>query len=331
VPPRPADAGGVVHGGAETFVLDSILLGDTDRAGQPSNLAWKTYGYDLDGLITDKSSRDVCTLLSGSPFSNQADGKGGIDNAVGSVVLPVLETLAELPTPSAIATQVIRAGGFTLEIALDGPSDVPGTAGIGGQVFTGAALDSPPAFDGTTSWPVLASSLMDGATLAGGARVAFEDGYVTGDGTFVSGVPSDAPIVIPLRFPDRVQGALVLRIHHAVLTFQRDETDPTRLVNGTIAGVLDADELAEAVQEYANVNSPTLCGSSFDGIANQLRQAQDILRDGTNAPGVPCDAISIGVGFTARRVASPTIVASDPPAPPNLCDTPDAGPDAPGG
>lgn len=325
VPPRPADAGGVPHGAVETYAIDSILLGDTDRAGALSNSAWRTYGYDLDGLVTTQDSTDVCTRPSGSPRSNQADGDGGIDNATGSIVLPVLETMAGEPTPSVTETQAIRAGAFTLELALDGPSDTPSTAGIGLAVFTGASLGAPPTFDGQASWPVLASSLVDGATLASGARVALEDGYVTGAGIFVSGVPSDVPVVLPLWFPDRVRGALVLRVHRAVITFRHDASDPTRLVDGTIAGVLDPDELIEAVRSYGDANSRSLCGAAFDGIALMLQETQDILRDGTNAPGVPCDAISVGLGFTARRVGAPTAVAADAPAPPSLCDTPDAG------
>lgn len=40
----------------------------------------------------------------------------------------------------------------------------------------------------------------------------------------------------------------------------------------------------------------------------RARAAADILEDGTNAPGVPCDGISIGFGFDARLVANPTAV-----------------------
>jgi len=41
-----------------------------------------------------------------------------------------------------------------------------------------------------------------------------------------------------------------------------------------------------------------------------------ILRDASNAPSEPSDAISIEIGFTARLVGSPTTVAPDPPLPP---------------
>ncbi len=36
--------------------------------------------------------------------------------------------------------------------------------------------------------------------------------------------------------------------------------------------------------------------------------------------GVPCNAISMGIGFTAKLVANPTQVAIDPTLPPDPCD-----------
>ena len=59
-------------------------------------------------------------------------------------------------------------------------------------------------------------------------------------------------------------------------------------------------------------NSPTL-----QSILNQLRQASDIMSDGSQDPAKQCDAISIGLGFTMKSaqlgpVAPPTPPPADP-------------------
>ena len=118
--------------------------------------------------------------------------------------------------------------------------------------------------------------------------------------------------------------ALPLRVYHPSLTFEH--VDPSSAAHGTIAGVLATQDIIDAFRRLAGRVSTSLCGPAFDGIAGQLSQSQDILGDGTNTPGVPCDAISIGIGFTAKLVANPTKVGVEPPPLPDLCD---AGPDAP--
>jgi hypothetical protein len=323
IPPRP-DAATVSRGVVETFAIDTFFLGETDRSGTASSQAWKAYGYDLDGLTTYETSTDVCDHASGAPRSNQVDGDYGIDNATGFVLTPILVSAVGVSTLSATTSQFVQDGHWTLQIQVDGMSGKD-VEGIAAQVLVSGAYDQgAPAFDTSTDWPVLASSVRDG-----GALVRYENAYVTSDGIFVSGVVSSNPIVVPLLLPTNpkspIHGALAalpLRIHQATITFERSSDDPTRLINGTIAGVLYTEEIVDAARTCAGQMDTSLCNSAFNGFADQLRQAQDILQDGTNAQGVPCDAISIGVGFTARLVANPTKVVPDPQPLPDACPSP---------
>lgn len=302
IPARPSGARPASRSAPETYALDALFLGDVARDGHASPTAWERYGYDLDGLGTNASSDDVCTLRAGAPRATQTDGAGGVDNAFGALVVPIGETAAGDALASAWETAAIRAGAWTLELRFDDglPSLATDVVGIRGTVFVGAPLATPPALDETTDWPVLPSP------------VTWTNAYATG-GTFVS-EPSE--LVLPLDYGGV---ALPLAIHRAVVTFARDPGDPTRLVDGIIAGVLDTSELVATVRRFAGAISPRLCGTPSDLVATEIERASDILRDGTNAPGVPCDAISIGLGFTARRVANPTSVAPAPPTPPNPC------------
>ncbi len=187
-------------------------------------------------------------------------------------------------------------------------------------------LGGTPAFDSTTNWPVLASSLSDGATIAGGALVHFNTVYVNA-GTVVAR-DATQPLTLPIALlnyfysnpkpPEAV--ALTVEIHDPVLTFVR--TGTTSATNGVIAGVLETQEAVDAAGAFGGQLGQ--CGNIFEF---EIEGAQDILADGSNAPGVPCNAISIGLGFTAQVVGNPTQVGASPPVAPNPCAPLDAGVD----
>jgi hypothetical protein len=64
----------------------------------------------------------------------------------------------------------------------------------------------------------------------------------------------------------------------------------------------------------------SLCSpSTFDGIAQQLRQSSDIFVDGTQGPNKICDGISIGLGFEAKSVMLGDVLPKAAP-PVNVCD-----------
>ena len=54
-PPKPED-GVAGDGDGAVLAVYKLLLGDTDRSGSPSPTAWKQYGYNLDGLVSKKTS-----------------------------------------------------------------------------------------------------------------------------------------------------------------------------------------------------------------------------------------------------------------------------------
>jgi hypothetical protein len=314
-PDSPIDHQTIPTGAVTTFAVHDVFMGESDRQGVPSTTAWKNFGRNVDGLVTTKSSTDVCTLTAGAPLANQVDGNNGIDNAWGAVIMPIIQTASSLPTPSATVSQAIQAGGSTMLIQLIGLSSDPSqtSSGLGAQVFMGAPDQDagPPAFDSTTDWPVASTSLKDGVTIVGGALAQFNASSIS-NGTFDSG-DSAGTVLWNMTF----QGVpLILVIHAPRITF--DHTTASDLVNGTISGVLDAQEFVSALQAVAGRISQSLCGPAFDGIAQQIKQANDILVNGTNQAGQACTGISIGLGFNAKLVANPTTVAQIV-TPPNPC------------
>jgi hypothetical protein len=328
-----------------TLAIDALFVGDTDFAGTASSAAWKSFGYDLDGIATTDKSTNVCNMTNGPVM--QADGLGGIDNEWGSYFLWEAQlavgggffgpqtsdgSIFAWASPSTDATSFIRSGAWTLEIVVKGLTDPFQTAiGLDAQVFVGGAQDGA-SFDGGTSWPVAPTSLADGETIEGGARVHFGTTYVT-EGTVVA-KDSSEPLVVPLVFhnggeqlcmlggcsdpsPQPVPVPLTLRIHHPIITFER--SDPSSLAKGIIAGVLDPQELTDAVMLAFDLGPVGCTGMARAGLSATVHSMADILHDGTNASGVPCDAISIGLGFTAKRIANATMVGADTPVPADPC------------
>src|SRR5207244_3382579 len=101
----------------------------------------------------------------------------------------------------------------------------------------------------------------------------------------------------------------------AVIT-QELSTDRKSTTNGIIAGVLPVEPLINELQKIAGTFSKDLCmGSTFQSIAEQLRQQADMNSDGTNTPGKDCDAISIGLGFEGKAVQLGAIAPKAMPKP----------------
>ena len=290
-PPRPDASAGLVPAttATTTWAIDRISLGEAPLSGPPSDVAWRSFGFDLDHHTTTKDSTDVCTLAAGSPKFTQADGDFGIDNSWGATLLPILQTAASLPTPSVTLSDAIAKGAATLELEVTGlPGDTSASAvGLSLSTFVAGPVTSKP-FGATVSRPVAASS-----------QASFADAYVNA-GTFVSG-PSADPLMLRLTFA----APLDLVIRAPVVTFQRAADGS---ITGTVAGVLDTDAFVVSAFSLGTAIFPPMCTdpTQFDGIADQIRQAQDIVHDGTNRSGVPCDGMSIGLAFHATPVANPT-------------------------
>jgi hypothetical protein len=315
-PPAPGATNPGDGTGSVTFAISKLYMGDTDRDGTLDlTNGWKSYGYDLDGKISTATSTDLCKPADGaSPNNVYADGLDGIDNSFGKLVLPIF--LGVAADFSSKINASIAGGKFTLMLDMQKLGTGADYNPLTTNLFGGGDLLATPKFDGTDQWPVLSSSLNDGATIASGSKFSFPTSYVTAD-TWVSG--SKGNVELDLLFGSTV---IPLTITNAVISLQLSPGHTTG-TTGTIAGILNTAQFAAQVASFFGASDPSLCsGPTLASLTSAITQASDIMQDGTQDPTKTCDGISIGLGFDAAVVQLGAVVA--PPAPqPNPC--PDAG------
>ena len=66
-------------------------------------------------------------------------------------------------------------------------------------------------------------------------------------------------------------------------------------------GVLDTDEFIKEIKKAIYAINPLFCGLTGQ-VEPQMRQASDILVDGTQSAAKTCNGISIGFGFTMKQM-----------------------------
>ncbi|MDC0741158.1 hypothetical protein [Polyangium mundeleinium] len=299
-------------GGPEVVLaMDRILIGDTNPDGTPNPTnGWKQYGRNIDGLVSTKESTGLCKPVDGgSPVAVYPDGNNGIDNSFGRNVLPIFLGLS-----SDFGEQMnvhIASGEFTylLSMANVGSEECATSS----KFFLGGSLGQEPAFDGSDVWPIDASSVTDPADPTS-AVCSFSSTTIT-QGFVDASPPSQFTLLLTFQDLD-----LRLPIHLARIAMHLD-ADLQGATAGQISGVIYTQDLSDEVaklaarfdESFCDPNSPTL-----QSILKQLRQASDIMSDGTQDPTKPCDAISIGVGFTMKSAQLGAVVPAAPP-PPDPC------------
>jgi len=296
----PQPGGPLTISGA--YAVTAVFLGETNRSGAPTKDAWKQYGENIDGLVTAKDSKNVCRRVAAADSAKQEDGNSGIDNSFGRTVLGFI--LGLVPTPSKTANDEIKSGGRTMMFNLLAS---PPRFGL----LSAEAITSPPTFLPTEVRPAVAS------TVSGGPNSPLSissSPTMTSDGVVYSGVASGI-FHLELGLGNGVW-RVPIHLARVIMTVPADGSAANA---GTIAGVVPTEELVDEITKVAGRISPQLCGgSTLNTIQQTIRQASDILADGTQDPNRDCDAISIGIGFEAKKVTAAGI-AAEPPTTPDPC------------
>lgn len=334
--PAPNPDAPTASGSGIVFGLQKVFVGDSDRDFNPVDDAWALYGYDLDGKDTNVDSSDVCMPFDfGDPERSKPDGPGGVDNSFARNVLSALDAFVN-PASASISVS-LRRGEFTFMVDMPNWESATNLNGLEARLY-GGALNVPegsdagfveldagplpdggfpptclecmrPAFDGTDEWPVAFESLENGDIDR--PRLVFEESYVR-DGVFVAQPRKDIPLSIPVR-----GFTLRLDIKRAFVTGRIVDADTNpRIVDGIITGIVEREATAEAVRQAAGAASqeggPNLC-LAVTLLLPTIRQAADIMVDGTQDPSRECDGITIAIGFEAVPMNLGYVAREQPP------------------
>ena len=81
-------------GGLTCMGESTVLAGRKLYFGEGTSGQWKKFGFNLDGLVSTASSKDVCKPNAGAFGSTPyPDGEEGIDNSFGKNLLPEIVSL----------------------------------------------------------------------------------------------------------------------------------------------------------------------------------------------------------------------------------------------
>lgn len=302
-PERPTEAP-AGDGSGKIFGTSKIYIGTKTRTGTESSDAWKEYGYDLDGQITGQDFTQHCKPNgSAAPNNVFPDGNNGIDNAFGRVLLPIIKTAAATSVSDLEAelNGAIASGSFNIMTNLTDLGDAADYSKINALLLAGKNGNG-------NTWQAAPEFLND-ATDPTSAKVKFPNSYVVGN-TWVSGDKGTVDLSIAIA-----GFALALKIQSAVITMDLDAAHGSA-TNGVIAGVLDTEDLIDQLRAVLGAVDPSFCeGTAVEGILNQIRQASDIMSDGSQDASQTCNGISIGIGFDSTVVTLDGVGEPAEPAP----------------
>jgi hypothetical protein len=252
---------------------------------------WKKVGFNLDGKVSTGNSNDVCKPNSGgSPQTAYPDGDEGIDNSFGKNLLPTI--LALYPTWVTDINNGIQNGNFTALLklmCLPPKGDAPQ---LTTKLFGGTTIGSTPKWDGTDKWPVEPGLLSDPMNPES-STILFPNSSVVGT-TFDAGKNGTFILSVPIKTMQK-STSIKLTLYAARLNMTLSE-DRKSATAGMIGGVLNTEEFVAEIKKVGDLMG--LCGNPlFDNLVTQVRQASDIMSDGTQDPNKTCDGISMGLGF----------------------------------
>ncbi|UQA60576.1 hypothetical protein [Polyangium aurulentum] len=259
--------------------------------GEGNSGEWKKVGYNLDNKVSTGSSDDVCQPnAGGSPQTAFPDGDEGIDNSFGKNLLPTILSLYPMWVKD--INNGIMNGNFTALVklmCLPPSGDVPQFTT---KLFGATKLAMAPKWDGTDKWPVEPGHLSDPMDPES-SSITFPNSSVIG-ATFDAGKNGTFILSVPIKTASKSTSIkLTLYSAQMKMTLADDRKSATA---GMIGGVLNTEEFVAEIKKVGDLLG--LCGNPlFDNLVTQVRQASDIMDDGTQDPGKTCNGISMGLGF----------------------------------
>lgn len=326
------------------FALSSMALGSLDRKGEATEGAWKTLGFDLDGLCTlSPTCKSSDPTFSCEPQSAMpADGDYCRDNTFGKLEADTI-ALQGLGKEFGLSNDAFNCalcrGDYNFLFRISGWNGEPNDSNVRLDLYPSPGIEAAPtswqcdleaplgSWKSNSCWTeadkfTIQTKSTQGTPSAAGLGPALlndPSAYVR-EGYIVGLLPENTLFWFPaksaaLAFPLKLQRGVV------VGKLVKDG-ESYRIEDGTIAGRARGQDLLEAFESLG------LCAGHplFSLATTQLGLSSDVLYTGINSDEAACDSISVGIGFDARAAS----FSGTERAPSDLpgCPTGDAGADS---
>lgn len=298
LPPAGDDPGGDV-----TFVvaLRSVVL--DEEAGMPPP------GLNLDRTCTCPGASS-CVQQDGDPdLLCDVEGSHDVQSAriFGQIALLTNDAFS-----SRELSQDAELGKWSMLLRVEGWTGEPDDPKIRFTMFPSPGVadpkEAPPAWDGQDEWQVDASSIGPSMEIED-ALFVDEAAYVVG-GKVVASLPQSGIVLAP------DESLLSLQLSGAFLVASIVEEDGAYAVrDGILAAVWPSDGIFESLDGFRDGNGDPLCTNDalFPIARNAVCETVDIF-DGIATPTSPCNAISVGIGFTADPARLGDVVETPEPS-----------------
>lgn len=249
-------------------------------------------GYDLDG---------TCTCFGGAgptcaAAKNHCDAPGGIDN--GSAQFFSLVQFAAGPGnfSSAAFSAKIEQGVFGVVVRLSKYSGEEDDSAVEVAIYpSGGVTGAAPLWDGNDAWQIQSPSLVNDDP---DQPLFKSDGAYVSKGTLVAALPA-----LEAKLGGE-ENSMVLHLTGGVLTGKLSkDTKGFLLTEGIIAARWRIQDIFGALSSYRDNQGKPICtdvGFAYESAKDAICNGLDILGDPSGAKTQDCDALSIGLGFTAQ-------------------------------
>jgi hypothetical protein len=261
-----------------------------------------TPGYDLDHVCTCIEDAGPSCVGASLVATQYCDADGGVDNSAAKL-FQLLQT-GGVAVDSLTFSNQIKSGGWTLLVRISGYNGKADDPKVDVDVFPSPGLGGMPTWDGNDAWPISATSVGDDAGVSV-PKYHANGAYVTKN-TLVATMPT-AEILF------RGGTKLDLKFSAGVITGTLESAGGIwSIKNGTLAARWPIAEVLRSIGSYRDNNDMPFCidkNALAWAIAKPaICRAADILIDGTQPKSSPCDAISMGIGFSTGPAALGPIV-----------------------
>ena len=299
VPPNKAQGQGL--GGTQDmwFAIYSVDYGDGN--GDPDAATYASIGYDLDRVCTALGDPPVCVQAKHAP----KDGVGGRDNATGELLFEIKSTFQIIADPigSKQDTAALQSGGYTIIFHVTGYNGLPDDDQVRFEWYLPAPFGSdsdaaprpPPVWMGGDRWPIRTQDSLPDGGLA--PIVADDNAYVAGN-VVVASLPRGTRIT---------GGSIDFDLSGVFVTATLDKTaQGTAMSAGTLAGTWGQGQVLGGMGKLFESVGKCTDFPLYQNLKSIVCGALDVSASGVPLPTQPCDALSIGVAFTAKPILAPT-------------------------